>query len=188
MAVCTAVHPLHEGDVHRFHHCAKLFEDVYGLRHYVPGLRPHLVAHHLLDYADPQALDVAAEVRGVVGHGVAACGRVLRVVPGDGLEHDSRVLGRSAPGGRRYPNSQDRVKIPWRLSRLQLGRSPAIPFTDPGPRMEPPVSPPIVPLRSPAATEDPDPADDPAGLRSSRQGLRGASLLKNSSVPPMWNS
>ena len=78
--------------------------------------------------------------------------------------------------------------MPWRLNRLQLGRSPAIPFTDPGPRMEPPVSPPIEPLRSPAATEDPEPADEPAGLRSIRQGLRGVCLLKNSSVPPMWNS
>src|SRR5687767_10231077 len=63
-----------------------------------------------------------------------------------------------------------------------------MPFTDPGPRMDPPVSPPMEPLTRPAATDDPDPADDPDGDRLMSHGFAGVCLRRNSCVPPMWNS
>ena len=57
-----------------------------------------------------------------------------------------------------------------------------------GPRMEPPVSVPIAPAHSPAATAAPEPEDDPEGSRDKSHGLRAGGQGRSNDVPPMANS
>jgi hypothetical protein len=53
-----------------------------------------------------------------------------------------------------------------------VGRSPQIPFSDAGMRIEPPVSLPSATSHMPAATATPEPPLEPPGRRVSSQALR----------------
>ena len=53
-----------------------------------------------------------------------------------------------------------RVKMPWRLTRPQVGLIPVRPQAEDGKRIEPPVSEPSEPKHRPAAVATPEPLDD----------------------------
>ena len=57
-----------------------------------------------------------------------------------------------------------------------------------GPRIEPPVSEPIVPSTMPAAIEAPEPEEEPAGSLSRSQGLRQGGNSTSQDGPPCANS
>ncbi len=65
---------------------------------------------------------------------------------------------------------------------------PAMPHSAAGPRIEPPVSDPVPPRISPAATAAPVPDDDPAVKRSLFQGLRAGGHGTSNDGPPKANS
>ena len=60
---------------------------------------------------------------------------------------------------------------PCRLTRPYVGFSPTMPQTAAGPRIDPPVSLPIVSGTMPAATAAPEPDDDPAAVNSRPHGF-----------------
>src|SRR5262245_10903866 len=66
---------------------------------------------------------------------------------------------------------------PRRLTRPVVGLRPTTPFTAAGQRIEPPPSVPIAPNAERTATETPEPALDPPGYPSRRQGLRVGGML-----------
>src|SRR4051795_6650962 len=57
-----------------------------------------------------------------------------------------------------------------------------------GPRIDPPVSLPIAPGHSPAATATPEPDDDPEGSSATSHGLRAGGHGRSNEEPPMANS
>ena len=65
---------------------------------------------------------------------------------------------------------------------------PAMPHSAAGPRIDPPVSDPVPPMISPAATAAPVPDDDPAVKRSLFQGLRAGGHGTSNDGPPKANS
>src|SRR5215470_12017722 len=60
---------------------------------------------------------------------------------------------------------------PLRLTRPNVGRSPATPQREAGPRIDPPVSVPTPNATSPAAVADAGPADEPLEPSLRSQGL-----------------
>jgi hypothetical protein len=64
--------------------------------------------------------------------------------------------------------------MPWLLTRPMVGLSPAIPLNAAGSRTEQPVSVPIAPAHSLAATAAPEPPLEPPGVRPVSHGLRAA--------------
>src|SRR5262245_40589232 len=74
-----------------------------------------------------------------------------------------------------WSNESARGNAPWRLTRPYVGLSPTQPFAADGKRMLPPVSVPIAPYASPAATATPEPDDDTPGHTASFHTLRGGS-------------
>ena len=77
---------------------------------------------------------------------------------------------------------------PVRLTSPELGIKPAMPHSEAGPRIEPPVSVPKAAGTNPAATAAPEPLDEPPLNRSSPQGLRTGGQGKSSEGPPCANS
>ena len=65
---------------------------------------------------------------------------------------------------------------------------PAMPQSAAGPRIDPPVSDPVPPRISPAATAAPVPEDDPAVKCSRFQGLRAGGHGRSNDGPPKANS
>src|ERR1700759_4370015 len=65
---------------------------------------------------------------------------------------------------------------------------PAIPHSADGPRIEPPVSEPVPPSTSPAATAAPVPDDEPAVKCAGFHGLRAGGQGRSKDGPPMANS
>ena len=65
---------------------------------------------------------------------------------------------------------------------------PAMPQSAAGPRIDPPVSDPVPPRISPAATAAPVPDDDPDVKRSLFQGLRAGGHGTSNDGPPKANS
>src|SRR5687767_10834187 len=67
---------------------------------------------------------------------------------------------------------QASVIPPYRLTRPNVGRKPAIPLRSAGCTIEPPVSEPMANPTSPAAVAAPDPADDPDASSFKFHGFR----------------
>ena len=65
---------------------------------------------------------------------------------------------------------------------------PAMPHSADGPRIDPPVSDPVPPRITPAATAAPVPDDDPAVKRAVSQGLRAGGQGRSKDGPPKANS
>src|ERR1700716_4346050 len=78
--------------------------------------------------------------------------------------------------------------MPRRLSSPYVGLCPAMPHHAAGPRIDPPVSLPIAPMHSPAATAAPDPDDDPDGSSDTSHGLRAGGQGRWKADPPIANS
>src|SRR5579862_6496078 len=78
--------------------------------------------------------------------------------------------------------------MPVRLDRPYVGLMPAMLHSAAGPRIEPPVSDPVPPRISPAATAAPVPDDEPAVKCSGFQGLRAGGHGRSKDGPPMANS
>src|SRR5207302_6389854 len=66
----------------------------------------------------------------------------------------------------------DSGTTPSQETRPQVGLRPATPQRDAGMRMEPPVSVPMLPKQSPAATAAAEPPLEPPGMRARSQGFR----------------
>src|ERR1700728_938226 len=65
---------------------------------------------------------------------------------------------------------------------------PAMPHSAAGPRIEPPVSEPVLPKMKPAATAAPVPDEEPAVKCSGFHALRAGGQGRSSDGPPMANS
>src|SRR6185369_14958416 len=78
--------------------------------------------------------------------------------------------------------------MPTRLHRPYVGLMPEMPQSAAGPRIDPPVSDPVPPRISPAATAAPVPEDDPAVKCSRFHGLRAGGQGKSNDGPPKANS
>src|SRR3569623_33651 len=77
---------------------------------------------------------------------------------------------------------------PYRETRPYVGFMPSTPHRAAGWRMEPPVSVPIAPAQSEAATAAADPPDDPPGTCASDHGFRTAPRELFSFDEPIANS
>ena len=103
------MHPLDEGDAHRLHCGPQVLEDVNRPLHQEPGLRLHLVTHHLLKHTDAQVLDLSGEGLCIVRHGHLTGRGILRVISRDSLEHNGRVLRAPRHGARsvKFPGQSE---------------------------------------------------------------------------------
>src|SRR5258708_26891470 len=63
-----------------------------------------------------------------------------------------------------------------------------MPHHDAGPRIDPPVSVPAADTASPAATEAPEPEDEPPGSCAVFHGLRAGGHGRSNEAPPIANS
>ena len=72
---------------------------------------------------------------------------------------------------------------PWRLTRLNVGRSPDAPTAEDGKTIEPPVSVPIPKPMSPATVAATVPLDEPKLVRSSFQGFSALLVLPPANSP-----
>src|SRR5882724_1265390 len=77
--------------------------------------------------------------------------------------------------------------MPYRLTRVKVGRNPTALQQDAGPRPEPPVSSPTEAAHRCAANATPEPLLDSPGVRSRSQGFRGMPY-GGCCVPPMASS
>src|SRR5229473_6859331 len=76
------------------------------------------------------------------------------------------------PSGPAQSKAGDSGMMPSQEMRPQLGFRPVTLQRDAGMRMEPPVSVPMLPKQSPAATAAAEPPLEPPGMRARSQGLR----------------
>ena len=97
----------------------------------------------------------------------------------------SRTVRVSGPA---LSSENERPIIAWRLTRVWVGLIPTRPLAAAGRRTEPPVSDPSAPKTSRAATEDPEPLDDPPEMCAGFQGLRHAPKCALWPVGPCANS
>ena len=75
-------------------------------------------------------------------------------------------------------------KMPRTGTRPEVARSPMQPFSEPGMRIEPPVSVPSVSTASSAAIAAPEPPLEPPGMREVSQGLRQGPVHSFCEVAP----
>src|SRR3954468_14414064 len=90
--------------------------------------------------------------------------------------------------GPAWSSENDSGSTPYRLHSPFVGLTPAMPQSAAGPRMEPPVSDPVPPRISPAATAAPVPDDEPAVKCAGFQGLRAGGQGRSKEGPPKANS
>src|SRR5436190_14845385 len=86
--------------------------------------------------------------------------------------------------GPTWSKRYDMGNTPALLTRPYVGFNPTTPQADAGMRMLPPVSVPMAPSASPAATAAPEPPLDPPGMRVVSHGLRVAPQCGLSVVTP----